>query len=161
MLNNALTTPKSYVHFICAAPAEHLLQQLQHLDAENKGFHLVGSSQCPFKECLDAYMQMLQQPLQHRGIVGLISYATPQGLQEIHNLCQAAFCFALVMGSRVWRELLVPATQFPSCLSDLGSDLPEVRQACANELFGKSKCCLDEDASLKVRAWRPCKDSLL
>ena len=97
---------------------------------------------------------MLRQPLSDHGLAALISYKAPHGLMEIHKICMAAFSFALVMGARIWRECYLVLTSWPYRLGDLGSDVPEVRESCVDDLFASRKCCLDADASLKVRARR-------
>ena len=155
------TLIKSFVHVVCSAPAEHLLQRLQHLDAVRGGFDTLGSSDCPFGECMASYLQMILNPLGNTGMTTLISLVTPGGVRDIRSVCTMVFTYALLMGARIWRDLFSFFIGWPYKLKDLGSIDQEKRVDCAAELHAANDCCIDKAVTGKVKRWRRSARTLL
>ena len=155
------TLIKSFVHVVCSAPAEHLLQRLQHLDAVRSGFDTLGASDGPFGECMASYLQMIVNPLGNTGMTTLIPLVAPGGVRDIRSICTMAFTYALVMGGRIWRDLFCSFTGWPYRLKDLGSIDQDKRADCAAELYAAKDCCTDNAVTGKMKRWRRSARTLL
>ena len=151
-LNHGDTSWKSYIVVVCSGPANHLLQQVQHLDAAGGALQELASSKAnPFLQCLRGYLSLL---VDDDSPTSLISYHFEGHGKEVVAMVMAfVLKTCLAIAGLVWKHLLCFYRDWRYRLLGLTSPyLDEAqKQQLATDFCKLKPCCLDRHFTAKAR----------
>ena len=135
------------------APAEHMLQSIQHNDVRGGVLRdLVSAKTNVFWTCLRTYGDMARDPLRHLPVMW--RQFEIKGVAECAVIAWVVLGFLLRSAGEIWRDIAMVMAAFPYLLAGLTVDNHEpkhpVFDRVSARLFSASRCCLDRGMAQKV-----------
>ena len=149
-------TFSSMVAFVwLSGPAEHLLQQVQHIDVCGGALRDIlsnNSNTNAFLHCLRAYADFVREPL--ASLPEMWRHFEQMGCRECAVIAWVQLCLILRIASGIWRDVWMVLSEFPYAAAGLTVDnhlsAHPVFDDYSARLFGKSACCLDRGFSANI-----------
>ena len=163
-LSGEHTCWRSAVIATCSVPAEHLLQELQMLDAKGGILRRIADDAMnPFRACNREYADMLTNTTRPLALIFLCNHFEHLGRESMALIMQAVLATCLCLAGDIWKELEMFYASWPYCLVYLAmsSSTAEAKLKLVRELFDASTCCLDEYFTEKVLALVSTPEGLL
>ena len=150
-LSHPGTSWKSLVFSLCTGPVDHLMQELQLVDAQGNGYRDLASSKSNlFIACGRSMAALLLDDSPEAML--LTSCFEVEGPEIVALVMEHALATLLSLAGRVWRQLDTFHQGWPYKLLGLVSPHTNQaqREAIAEELCSAEPCCLDDHISKKV-----------
>ena len=144
------TCSSAFVYAFVAAPAEHLLQEIQVADVAGSCLRSLSQTRTnPFWSCLSTYFTMLLHPMTS-SLAPVWRHFEGHGLHFVSVVSWVSWATALHLAAQIWRDCAMVLADWPYRLVDLVMDDEGLFDAAAEDLFTVPECCLDRCMSLKI-----------
>ena len=101
----------------CSVPAEHLLQELQMLDAKGGILRRIADDAMnPFRACNREYADMLTNTTRPLALIFLCNQFEHLGRECMALIMQAVLATCLCLAGDIWKELEMFYASWPYCL---------------------------------------------